>query len=186
MEQTGQATALSDEMDAEMAQLAVVLFEHVEGQIAQADTKAQLTLAADTLLAAALTLAGRGAGLRLLDPAAALPERLGGGLGLLSFLALVISVYLALVAARPRLTVAGQRRSLFYFGHIAQVREAEFIREFQDSTALELRVSLLAQVHSKAVIAQRKFASVRGSISFLIAALVLWAVMQIALAFVAP
>jgi hypothetical protein len=162
-----------------------MLFEHVEGQIGQADTKAQLTLAADTLLAAALTLAGRGAGFRLLDPSAALPERIGAALGLLAFVALVISVYLAIVAARPRLAVAGQSRSVFYFGHVAQVRESEFRREFLDQSEADLRESLLAQIHAKAVIAQRKFANVRLSITFLIVALALWAAMQIALAFTA-
>lgn len=50
----------------EVLELAKMLFEHIESQINRADTKAQLTLAADALLMSALTLSGKGASFKSL------------------------------------------------------------------------------------------------------------------------
>ena len=55
--------------------------------------------------------------------------------------------------------------------------------QIQSQTKLD-KVSILTEVYAKAKIAMRKFIRVRRSVTFLIAALVLWAVVQLLLAFV--
>src|SRR5215510_14978611 len=49
-----------DRSDGQLLRTVSMLFEHIEGQINLADTKAQLTVAADTLFRAATTTLGRG------------------------------------------------------------------------------------------------------------------------------
>lgn len=174
----GQAPA-DDQTD-----VARFLFEHMQGQINFADTKAQLTLAADALLAASVSPLVRGAALNLLDPASPVLIRVAGAASLLMFAALLLSIYFSLVVARPTLNVRESQFSLFYFGHIARSSEAEFIARFTRSSPDELRTAILAQVYAKAKIATRKFAASRVSLNFLFAALALWAVAQGLLAFV--
>jgi hypothetical protein len=71
-----------------------------------------------------------------------------------------------------------------YFGRIAQSSEDGFISTFLAQSLEELKASILTEVYAKAKIATRKFARVRHSVSFLIVALVLWAVIQLLLALV--
>jgi hypothetical protein len=51
----------------EVTKAAILLFEHIEEQINRADTKAQLTLAADALLAGTLAFLGKGTASSLLS-----------------------------------------------------------------------------------------------------------------------
>lgn len=165
-------------------QLATQLFEHVQGQINFADTKAQLTLAADALLAAVVAPQGRSLLGGLLDGSAPPLTRIAALLGLLMFASVLLSVYFALVVARPMLRVGGARPSLFYFGTIVQHSEEEFIKAFVSQSSEDVRLALLAQVHARAKIAWRKFTAIQRSLDFLVAALVLWTVAQVLLALV--
>jgi len=164
----------------EVLELAKMLFEHIESQINRADTKAQLTLAADALLMSALTLSGKGASFKSLIAMVSIVEKLVAFLGLLMFISLIISMYFALsVVARPTLRIPRQhRRVLFFFRHIAELTEDKFIEQFSNQTLDEIRESILSEVYGKALVANRKFVGVRNSINFLILALVLWVAMQ--------
>lgn len=165
-------------------QLASMLFGHIEDQLTLADTKAQLIIAADTLLAATTAFfLNRDAIARFFISTASILDRFIGAISLLLFAGLIISIYFALLAARPMLRLSGQRRSLFYFGHIAKLSEQDFTNEFLGQTALEIRESILAQAHAKAVIANTKYERVRRSIDFFIFGLILWVILQLAIAF---
>lgn len=159
-------------------ELATMLFEHIEDQIDRADTKARLTLAADTLLAAAVTVSGKGTLSQLLCPTAPAGDRLAGSVTVLLFTSLIASIYFALSAVTPILRLQKQRQSLFYFGDIAQMSEREFINGFAAQSEAEMRESILAQVYAKAVIASHKFVAIHRSAESLIIALFLWAVLQ--------
>lgn len=164
--------------------LAAQLFDHVEGQITYADTKAQLTLAANAILAATLSLVGRGEGLALFRSGVSPIDRIAGVMGLLMFVALLCSVYFALRVARPRMQAApGSQGNLYFFGHIAAQPHDTYIDRFLAQSPDEARRGLLSQIYAKAKIAQQKFLGMRLSLDFLVGALVLWALTSTLLAF---
>ncbi len=167
------------------AQLAVQLFEHMQGLINFADTKAQLTLAADALLAATITTMSQQVMVNLLNSNALPLARIAGLLGVLMFVALLLSIYFSLVVARPVLHVSGAKNhSLFYFGHIVQYSEKEFIEAFMSLTDEEAQAALLTQIYARSKIVWRKFTAIRHSLDFLVVTLVLWVTTQVLLAFV--
>lgn len=141
-----------------------LIYEHFETQIHSADTKAQLTLAADTLLVAALTLTGQDAASVLLEGDATVGELVVTILSILALVALFTSIYHAILAAQPIVRIPNQRHSLFFFGHAAQYDEDAFIAAFKDQTESEIEDAILAQAYAKGVIANRKFARARRSI----------------------
>jgi hypothetical protein len=165
----------------DLREMTVLLFEHIEHQINFADTKAQLTLTAAALLAAGMAAFDRGCASALLDSNAPLTARLIGLLIVLTIGMLVASIYYALLAARPNLTPPSQGRNLFFFGHIVQFAEPDFMRAFDEQTREKVHAALLAQVYAKARIANRKFLRVRHSLNFLVGAFVLWAAAQLLL-----
>lgn len=169
--------------DKHLSETYKMLFDSFDEQIRLADTKAQLTLAANALLTAAISVSSKGLIQRLSTNN--LLERIDAILLIFLFAALIASVFLALLAARPILKIRQQSRSLFYFGHVAQVSEKEFLDEFRKQSSSEIQKSVLAQVHAKAIIANRKYLRVQWSINFLIFALFFWALLQIIL-FVQP
>lgn len=172
-------TAKSNAAEDRVAGLAAMLFEHIEAQINLADTKAQLTLAADTLLAAAITLSDRGTASKLLDSTAAVADRLAACVSILLFVSLILSICLALLAARPTLRPPERSRNLFYFGDIVRLRKQEFTRAFLGQSDSDVTESILAQVYAKAEIATYKFSTIQRSIELLLVALILWGALQV-------
>jgi pycsar effector protein len=174
--------ATSHNQEEEVTKATILLFEHIEEQIGRADTKAQLTLAADALLAGTLAALEKGAAKSFLSNTSPILDRFADLFTILMFLALVCSFYWALRVINPHLHDS-KRFTLMYFGRIAQMSEDDFINTFGNQSLNDLEVSTLAQVHTKARIAQIKFARVRWSVNFLIASLVFWAIIQLLLAF---
>jgi hypothetical protein len=166
----------------EVTKATILLFEHIEDQINRADTKAQLTLAADALLAGTLATLGKGTGKSLLSNTSPFLDRFADLFTILMFLALVCSFYWALRVINPHLR-SSKRLTLMYFGRIAQMNEDDFINTFGNQSLRDLKESTLSQVHTKAKIAQVKFARARWSVNFLLLALVFWSVIQLLLAF---
>lgn len=166
----------------EVTKATTLLFEHIEEQISRADTKAQLTMAADALLTGAFATLGKGVARNLFSATSPALGRLIDVFSILMFLALACSFLWALRVVNPHLR-GSKRFTLMYFGKIAQLDEDEFIDAFQNQSLNDLKVSMLAQVHTKARIAQIKFARVRWSVNFLIASLTCWAIIQLLFAF---
>ena len=165
-----------------ITELAKLLFDHLGSQIALADEKAHLTLAADAILMASIASLDKGMALSLLDKAAPVISRLTSFFTILMFVPLLLSVYYALMVARPILMLP-KRRTLFYFGSIQKWSEKEFIDKFLSQPQHEISGSILALVYAQARIANRKFVGVGQSINSLIAALTLWALVQLLMAF---
>jgi len=166
--------------------LASLLFDHIEGQISRADTKAELTITADGIIAAAMTsllIPARPAVIPALFGAeAALAVRVATAGTVLAFIALLISITCALVVVRPSLRHPGPPQ-LLYFGHIARLRNQEFVDQFMKQSNRELTTELLSDIHTKARIAKRKYAGVGLSVSFLMVGLGLAIGANVALAF---
>lgn len=166
----------------EVTKAALLLFGHIEDQISRADIKAQLLLAADALLAGTFASLGKGTASSVLSPTLPLLPRVTALCTILMFLALACSFYWALHVITPHLQ-GSKALTLMYFGQIAQMKEEHFIETFRNQSLEDLKVATLAQVHTKAKIAQMKFARVRWSVTFLMASLVFWAIIQLVLAF---
>jgi len=166
----------------DISDLTMQLFEHMQGQINFADTKAQLTLAANALLATAISPLSQEVIGGLLDSSAAPLPRITGFLGIGVFISLLLSVYFSLVVARPVLRVSGASGSLFYFGNIIQHSEADFIQSFSNLRNDEIKAALLVQIYARSKIVWRKFTAIRHSLNFLVLSLVLWIAIQILLA----
>ncbi|MBN1122728.1 MAG: hypothetical protein JXJ17_16745 [Anaerolineae bacterium] len=163
-----------------LTEMASLLFDHIEGQLSRADNKAQLILAADTFLAAALTLSG--GGIRAIFGAGmTLGETLSNIAGVLLFLSLIISIFFAVLASKPILKAPQQERNLFFFGHITDCNPDEFTDQFLNQSEDDIREALLGQVYTKSLIASYKFKRVGRSTNFLIIALALWAISQVVL-----
>jgi hypothetical protein len=160
-----------------IAELATLLFDDIEGQISRADTKAELTITGDGILAAAVTSLGKDSPTALVaavvDGAAPLAARIAAAGTILLFAALLVSILCALLVVRPRLRHPG-RSSLVYFGQIARLSEADFIDRFLKQSDAEAMAALLADIHTKARIARRKYMGVSLSVILLIVALALW------------
>ena len=181
-QQKNKNSELSDrqENNSDFLQLATLVSTSFDEQINLADTKAQLIIAADTLLAASTAFfLKKDVYLTFFEQGTSLLNRFAAIVSFLLFISLVISLFFALLTARPILILPEQRRSLFYFGHIAGLSEKRFTSEFLSQTSTEIKESMLAQAYAKAVIATRKFGRVRRSMDFLILALFLWAVFQL-------
>ncbi len=158
---------------------AAFLFNVVEAQITRADTKAGLVVAADSVFATALLLVSRGALRALFDSAALDAERLSAVVFLVVFVLLLCSTLFSLFAARPALNVRDEESTLFFFGRIARLKRHQFVESFSTQETTELRHAILTEVHNTSRIAARKFRLIRYSIDFLIAAVSLWAIIQI-------
>ena len=179
----GTSVMASSSPKVDISQQIKLLFEHMDRQIDLADRKAQLILAANTFMAATLGNLSQGAGLKLLAATAPLAQRIESGCAVVLVATLVLSVYYALLVARPRLTVAGQRRTLLYAGHIAAWTEQDYVATFLAQTPREMDEAVLAQVHSRAQIANRKFVGIRWSLDFLFVAFLAWATIRLMIAF---
>ena len=173
----------SSRMKADASQQIKLLFEHMDRQIDLADRKAQLILVANTFVAATIVNVGQGAGVSLFDNSARIEARLVGFCTIVLIVSLLISVYHALLVARPRLSVDRQRRTLHYAGHIILWSEQEYISRFMNQTTREMDEALLAQIHSRAHIANRKFVGIRWSLNFLFVAFLAWAMVRLLIAF---
>lgn len=169
----------------ELISLAKMLFEHIEGQIKSADSKAWLTIAANGLLANVFKDLSTGMGYKLINSPLAV-EKLANFFIILMFIAIIGSIFYALMVVKPDLT-APTERNLFYFGNIQKKSEVnEFIKNFQSQQLDDIYTSLLAQVYIKAKIVYRKFKNLHKSLYFFFAALVLWGVAQLLIAFIKP
>jgi hypothetical protein len=163
----------------ETEDLAEMLFDHIEAQVNRADTKAGLILAADTLFATTIATMSKGVVVALFAPTSTPMERITSVLTILMFVSVLISAVYALIIARPVLRLPKRDRKLFFFGRIVEFTAPDFIRTFSGQSPAQAREGLLNEVYTLALIANRKFIRLQHSFDFLIAALVLWALVQV-------
>jgi len=162
----------------EIVDLAQLLYDHIEGQISRADIKAQLIVAADAILAAAVTNLGKGATRVLFDDRASVLTRLLALYTIAMFAALLASFVYALLVVMPKLDSAGNK-GLAFFGDIARDTQSGFASSFAEQSSEAIRDNLVAEIYVKSKIAVGKYAGVRVSVFFLFGALILWGLVEV-------
>lgn len=182
---TDQAVLDDQALDPQIAEIAERLFDHIEGQISRIDIKAQLIVAADAFLIAAVTTHFKGSALILStlgDGKAPMPEQVIALGTMLTAATLVISFLSALWTVRPSLK-APRSTSLVFFGSIASQSRTSFIESFRKQSVANAQEDLLAEIYVKSRIARGKYRGVRNSVICLLIALFFWSVVEILLAF---
>jgi hypothetical protein len=157
----------------EIISLARLLFEHIEGQIKSADSKAWLTVSANGLLINFFfnLIKDNEEFLRL-------GTSFTSVLSFLFFASSFLSVFFALAVVKPSLK-RPKTSNLFYFGDIADIPQESFIQEFRDQSLDKISYSLLRQVHIKSQIVNRKFATLNKSLFLFFIALILGVATQV-------
>lgn len=174
-----------DFLEEDVIKLGSLLYNHLQDQINLADTKAHLILAANAVLAAAMTGFSKGMILTLFNSQGLSISRISAFFTLIMFLSLLFSFYYILRVTRPIMKVTDQdMKNLFYFGGIKNHHLDEFVEAFMTLPPDRMKEEMLLQVHAKAHIAHRKFCRVRTSMNFLIIAMMLWATTYVIHSFV--
>jgi hypothetical protein len=163
----------------EMLELSALLFEHVEGQLARADEKAELAITATAILIAAATFSNSEMFLIIIDSSVPPTCRLSALFSVLMLVALFGSLYYAFHAVIPRLTPPVKDGNPFYFNSIIQYEEGEFIESFENLDDTQARLKLLSEIHAKSKIAHQKYTQLRRSYVFLVIAFILWGLSQL-------
>lgn len=150
------------------------LLENVHAQARAADEKVRALFTANTIFVAALVVGSSSSLIQLSSGGMTLVGIIDLVLRGLLLLALGISLVASVMGLLPRLEIEEPDRSLFFFGHIAGMRQTEFVSQFMGMTFEERARQLLTQVHINSQIVQVKFRWIQRSARFLLTAVVLW------------
>lgn len=159
-------------------QLASHLLDSVHSQIRVADEKIRALFGATALLAAALAFAGQMSDLR--SSSAIMTVLLLALRGVL-LVAIAFSVASAILALLPRVRLARQQRSLFFFGDVAQTSHDAFLAEFMVLSEQSALRQVLSQVHANAQIVRVKYLWTRRAATGFLAAVITWLMAQLVL-----
>jgi hypothetical protein len=166
----------------DLSRMIHMLYLDVEQQITRADTKSQLILSTDAILLAILassTLVPQGSA--RVDAHPALVTAIVA-LNLLALALVLTSVIMAMLAAFPRFgkeAQASERASFFHPVQIATRPSHEYVGEFLDLSLQDVKRDVMAQIHAKARIAQRKYRNVQRAMTFTVLAIILWAGLRV-------
>lgn len=76
----------------------------------------------------------------------------------------IVSLFFAVF---PRLTNSFTNESLFYFGTIAKLKYADFIKKMETVSEIEAKKQLAEQIYTNAIIANKKMGNVKSCTIFL-------------------
>lgn len=161
------------DVNLDFTRLFYMAFISLDTQIGIADTKAQLIMAANTILVASIAFSPGTFSTVLLGDGGTLLQRISAGLSLAMLMALVTSIFFALGSSRPNLR-GSRRRNLFFFGHVAEMDEDEYLAAFMGMTMDQVKAAVIGQIHAKSGIVANKYRQIRLSLVFLFAGLILW------------
>lgn len=170
-------------VDLNFTRMLTMLDGTIDGQIARADHKAQLVLGANAILIASVSL-DQGMIRNALAGTISTLEVASIVLAIMVIISLLLSVFFALLTARPNVAPPVQDLNPFFFGHIALLDADDFSERFLDLNSAEIKLYVLSQINAKARVARTKFVNIRYSLDFLFIALVLWLAVRLLLAFV--
>lgn len=154
------------------------LFLYLGSQVAIADMKASMILAADALLITITLQLYQKDVLRAFDSAAPLLDRVGYGLIYGVLASLVASFGFALLVAYPRMP-ASPKPNLFYFVDVIHMKMADYQRLFLQQSETEIVDQMVQENYILSRLVYKKFFHVQMSFRWLILAGVLWALGQI-------
>jgi hypothetical protein len=161
-----------------------MLYHNLTYQVEIADNKASLILAANAILLAGVTIERGILRMALFEGNVAGMERLSTLMLVLTMTSLAVSVVFALLASRPTLVRPGmsERHNLFYFMHMREMDANTFSQRFLEMSMMDVKVTILHQLHAMAAVVKRKYAGVRVSLWFLVFALLGWGAARLMLA----
>lgn len=168
-----------EEMHLDVTRLFMLLHDSVDRQIVLATQKAQLILAANLLLTGALVFDRGFITNTLFGSSATLAEQLQLLIMLGMIGAMLMSIMFALKTARPKLIATTRMHNLFFFGHIVQLSEDDFVNRFMHMNIQDIKRALLTQIYAKSRILDKKFLFTRYSMTFMFAALLLLAMFHL-------
>ncbi len=149
--------------------------QEMDNHIRHADLKAQLTLGINAIFIAVGTTPIIDNTTRLINDQVTGMEQVIIFMNVAAIIALVTSVAFSLFTIMPRVRTNRRSKNLYFYGDIVNMSESEFIDSFMETPLNEVKIGILAQIHTKSFIVQRKFKGVRYSVIFLFVATVLWA-----------
>lgn len=167
------ATGTVREVGIDFTRLFYMLFQQMDTQIMLADSKAQLIITANAIIIASLSF-DTGTIRRIVAAGTTLPDRLGLVVSVAMIVCIILSVFYALMTTRPNLIPPTQMGNLFFWGHIAQMSEADYRSRFMNMTIDEVKLSVITQIHARSKVVGRKFRTVQRSLDFLFISLLLY------------
>ena len=152
--------------------------QEMDNLIRHADLKAQLILGINAILIAAdLNLSVENVR-AIFNAGATTEQQLLGVAQAVVLVALFFSLTFALFTIIPRVHKARASKQLYFYGDISSMPEREFIDRFMAMPLEDVKIGVLAQIHAKSFIVQRKFQGVRLSLACLFVAVIGWGVWQ--------
>lgn len=153
------------------------LFLYIGSQVAIADMKASMILAADALLITITLQLYQRDMLLAFDSATPTLDRIGLGLIYGVLASLVASFVFALLVAYPRMPPS-PRPNLFYFVDITRMKMTEYRDLFLQQSEAEIVDQMVQENYIVSRLVYKKFFNVQISFRWLILAGVLWAIGQ--------
>lgn len=153
------------------------LFLYIGSQVAIADMKASMILAADALLITITLQLYQRDMLLAFDSATPTLDRIGLGLIYGVLASLVASFVFALLVAYPRMPPS-PRPNLFYFVDITRMKMTEYRDLFLQQSEAEIVDQMVQENYIVSKLVYKKFFNVQISFRWLILAGVLWAIGQ--------
>jgi hypothetical protein len=169
-------------MELDFSFLLTAFYSDLYAQISLADSKAQLIMGANAVLLAALVVDIASVG-QLLQSDSFL-GKIGGLLIMATAIMLATSIYFGIAATLPKMGQSKNAQNLFFFGHITQLKEQDYLQQFLQLTPTQIKVSYIAEIHARARIAEKKFEQVRWGLIILTSGFCLWVCAHILLAFI--
>jgi hypothetical protein len=169
-------------MELDFSFLLTAFYSDLYAQISLADSKAQLIMGANAVLLAALVVDIASVG-QLLQGDSFL-GKIGGLLIMATAFMLATSIYFGIVATLPKMGQSKHDNNLFFFGHITQMKQQDYLREFLQLSPMQIKVSYITEIHARAHIAEKKFEQVRWGLIILTSGFCLWVCAHILLAFI--
>ena len=170
---------LVDNVPIDFTRLMYMLYLDMEQQTSRADLKSQIILSANAIFLAIAANFGLGLESDMLQHITTL-EVVVITANLLMLVAMIISVYFSLSAAFPRkgmdIHVGQDDCDLFYFGHICQLTETQYMDRFLSMSMQDVKQETILAIHAKAGIVAAKYKNVRYSMIFIFIAILLWSV----------
>jgi len=154
------------------------LFLYLGSQVAIADMKASMILAADALLITITLQLYQKDMLLAFNATAPVLDRVGYGLIFGVLASLVASFAFALLVAYPRMP-ASPKPNLFYFVDITRMKMAEYQRLFLEQSEAEIVDQMVLENYIVSKLVYKKFFNVQISFRWLVLAGALWVLGQI-------
>ena len=153
----------------------------IDQMILNADQKAQVILGINAILIATLTNSSIEAFREQLTNVMGVGDVVHLVLQISTLVMLLLSIFYALWTVMPRYRPATRNGNPYFFGHIIQMSEADYVERYLDMSLDEVKESIMSQIHAKSFVIATKFRKVRLSMVFLALGIITWGIVTVTL-----